>query len=61
MTHAMDKKAIAEGVESNEELTYLRAYRCNGIQGFLFSKPLPPAEFETLLEAEVLPPRQAAE
>jgi len=61
MTHAMDKKAIAEGVESNEELTYLRAYRCNAIQGFLFSKPLPAAEFETLLEAEVLPPRQAAE
>ncbi|HUI16282.1 MAG TPA: EAL domain-containing protein [Alphaproteobacteria bacterium] len=61
MTHAMDKKAIAEGVESNEELTYMRAYRCNAIQGFLFSKPKPPAEFEKLLTAEVLPPRQAAE
>ena len=36
-------------------------YARNAIEGFLFSKPLPPAEFETLLEAETLPPRQAAE
>ncbi len=61
MTHAMDKKAIAEGVENTEELTYLRAYQCNGIQGFLFARPSSAADFEKLLEGETLQPRQAAE
>ncbi|CAO3458720.1 hypothetical protein [Azospirillum argentinense] len=40
LAHALGMQAIAEGVETNEELLYLRAYRCDRIQGYLLAKPL---------------------
>jgi len=46
--HGLKMDIVAEGVETIEELTFLNAMRCTTIQGFLFSKPLPVAEFETL-------------
>jgi diguanylate cyclase (GGDEF)-like protein/PAS domain S-box-containing protein len=57
MTHAIHKKAVAEGVETFDELTYLHAYQIDAIQGFLFSPPVPPDEFEILLRAGTLQPR----
>lgn len=42
---------IAEGVETQEQLEFLRANGCMAYQGFLFSKPVPIAEFEKLLTA----------
>ncbi|MFI4987274.1 MAG: EAL domain-containing protein [Alphaproteobacteria bacterium] len=56
MAHGMQKKAIAEGVETEEELVYLRAYQCDALQGFLFSKPVPPDVCAGLLRAKTLPP-----
>jgi EAL domain-containing protein (putative c-di-GMP-specific phosphodiesterase class I) len=44
-------KVIAEGVELEEQLAYLRDHDCDQIQGFLFSKPLPVGEFEALVIA----------
>jgi diguanylate cyclase (GGDEF)-like protein/PAS domain S-box-containing protein len=41
-------KTIAEGVESAEEWEMLREMGCDEIQGYLISKPLPPAEYEKL-------------
>ncbi|MBA3814402.1 MAG: EAL domain-containing protein [Alphaproteobacteria bacterium] len=41
---------VAEGVESKEQLLFLRAYQCSYIQGYLFSKPLPQVDFENLLK-----------
>jgi diguanylate cyclase (GGDEF)-like protein/PAS domain S-box-containing protein len=38
-------KVIAEGVENNEELTILKKYGCNEIQGYYFSKALPADKF----------------
>lgn len=39
-------KLIAEGVETLEQLDILKELRCNEVQGFLFSKPLPLNDFE---------------
>ncbi|MDO5115174.1 MAG: bifunctional diguanylate cyclase/phosphodiesterase [Synergistaceae bacterium] len=37
---------IAEGVETEEQLAILKNFRCDAVQGFLFDRPLPVAEFE---------------
>lgn len=49
MSHSLSLKMIAEAVETEAELTFLRQQQCNEIQGYLFSRPLPALEFEKLL------------
>ena len=49
--HSLNFKVIAEGVETNEQLAFLRANRCDEIQGYYFSKPLPAREFAALFSA----------
>jgi EAL domain-containing protein (putative c-di-GMP-specific phosphodiesterase class I) len=41
LAHALRLNVIAEGVEDEEQAKYLRLLRCDQIQGFLISKPLP--------------------
>ena len=53
LAHDLDLKAVAEGVETKEELDLLAAYGCDQIQGFYFSKPLPADEFKRLLKIEM--------
>ena len=53
MGHKMGLKVIAEGVETEEQMTLLQYMKCNFMQGYYFSKPLPPAEFEALLTREI--------
>ena len=45
MAHGLGLSVVAEGVESEAELEYLRKRGCDECQGFLFSKPLPAADF----------------
>ena len=58
MAHSLDLKSIAEGVETVEQLEYLRHHGCDEMQGYLFSRPLPLKEVEDLLLCEPsAPPR----
>jgi diguanylate cyclase (GGDEF)-like protein len=45
-------KVIAEGVETEEQLNFLRSHDCDQIQGFIYSRPVPDNEFTALLEKE---------
>ncbi|HTD29576.1 MAG TPA: EAL domain-containing protein, partial [Xanthomonadaceae bacterium] len=49
MAHGLNLDAIAEGVETAAQLAYLRHHRCDQIQGYFFSRPLPVAELEEVL------------
>ncbi len=50
MAHKLKLTVVAEGVETAEHLELLRQFNCNYMQGFYFSKPLPPADFMALLK-----------
>jgi EAL domain-containing protein (putative c-di-GMP-specific phosphodiesterase class I) len=43
---------IAEGVETREQLEFLRAHGCDEIQGYFFSPALPQEEFTRLVEKQ---------
>ncbi len=51
MGKAVAVKIVAEGVETQEQLDYLRSQVCDEAQGFLFSKPLPVEELATLFDS----------
>jgi diguanylate cyclase (GGDEF)-like protein/PAS domain S-box-containing protein len=51
MAHSLGLKVVAEGVETAEQLAFLRAHRCDSMQGYYLSRPLPAEQFETLLQS----------
>jgi EAL domain-containing protein (putative c-di-GMP-specific phosphodiesterase class I) len=52
LAHGIGLRVIAEGVETEEQREILRALGCDGMQGFLFCRPIPPDELRALLERE---------
>ncbi len=50
MAHNLNREVVAEGVEIEQHLDFLRAEGCEVLQGFLFCRPLPAATFEALLQ-----------
>ena len=50
---SMNLRVIAEGVETQEELAFLRAHQCHEAQGYYFSKPVLPDQFAKLLETGI--------
>jgi diguanylate cyclase (GGDEF)-like protein/PAS domain S-box-containing protein len=53
MAHSLKLRVIAEGVETLQELEFLRARQCDEAQGFYFSRPIPPEHFAELLRVGV--------
>jgi EAL domain-containing protein (putative c-di-GMP-specific phosphodiesterase class I) len=49
MAHTLKLAVVAEGVETLEQLEYLRGHRCDQIQGYYLSRPLPVEEIEKML------------
>jgi diguanylate cyclase (GGDEF)-like protein/PAS domain S-box-containing protein len=51
MAHKMGIKTVAEGVETEEQLAFLRDSDCDEAQGFLFSRPVSAKQFQKLVQA----------
>lgn len=51
----LDMTIVSEGIETEEELAFMRNMRCDVAQGFLFYKPLRHDDFEERLKAEFYP------
>ncbi len=52
LAHNLNMKTIAEGVETKEQLEFLRANGCDEIQGYLVSRPMPAEEMTELLRKD---------
>jgi EAL domain-containing protein (putative c-di-GMP-specific phosphodiesterase class I) len=51
MAHKMNILVVAEGVETEEQLAFLREAECDEAQGHLFSRPVSPEQFSELMAA----------
>ena len=51
MAHSLNIMVVAEGVETAEQLAFLRSRQCEEMQGYYFSRPLPASELEALLRS----------
>jgi diguanylate cyclase (GGDEF)-like protein len=52
LAHNLNLEAVAEGVETEEQLELLRSFGCDQVQGYLISRPLPLPELVTYLTAD---------
>jgi diguanylate cyclase (GGDEF)-like protein/PAS domain S-box-containing protein len=55
MARSLKQCVIAEGVETEEQITFLQAHSCDEAQGFYFSKPVVAHQFARLLETGIAP------
>ena len=61
MAHRLKLRVIAEGVETVDELLFLRAHECDEAQGYYFSPPVPAEEFARLLSTGIAEPAVLAQ
>jgi diguanylate cyclase (GGDEF)-like protein len=61
LAHNLRLKVVAEGVETEEQRRFLHLLRCDKMQGYLFSKPLPPEAFAELILKEAVRPKCISE
>lgn len=53
LAHSFRAQCVGEGVETTDQLSYLRLLKCDLAQGYLFSRPVPALEFEEMLRSGV--------
>ncbi|MBI4787490.1 MAG: EAL domain-containing protein [Chloroflexi bacterium] len=51
MAHNLNLSVVAEGVETEQQLAFLRSLTCDEIQGYLFSRPVPAPQFTQMLQS----------
>ena len=56
MAHSMKMQVVAEGIETQAQLDFLRQHGCDEAQGFLLARPLPPDQLASSLERDVPQP-----
>ena len=61
MARSLNLKVIAEGVENEEQMSFLRTHQCNEIQGYYFSKPLTVYAVADKLRGDIPKPRAQAQ
>jgi diguanylate cyclase (GGDEF)-like protein/PAS domain S-box-containing protein len=54
MGRSLKLRVVAEGVETQQELDFLKAHQCDEAQGYYFSPPVPPQKFAQLLKADMV-------
>jgi diguanylate cyclase (GGDEF)-like protein/PAS domain S-box-containing protein len=52
LSHQLDMRVIAEGVETEQQRSFLQQHGCDEMQGYLFSRPVPPQEIPAMLLGE---------
>ena len=50
--HSLHLRVIAEGVETEAQLKFLKVHQCDEVQGYYFSEPIPPEDFARMLAAK---------
>jgi diguanylate cyclase (GGDEF)-like protein/PAS domain S-box-containing protein len=53
MARSLKLRVVAEGVETVEQMAFLRAHECDEAQGYYFSRPVPPQQFADLLRTGI--------
>jgi len=57
LAHSLNLKVVAEGVDAEEQRKFLRLLKCDEMQGYLFSRPVPKNDLLALLQARSTPER----
>ncbi len=61
MAHSLNLRVVAEGVETRQQSEFLSGMKCDELQGYFFSRPLPVSELEKRLEAKDFEVQMATE
>lgn len=56
MAHALGKKIVAEGVETQAQVDFLRSHHCELLQGYFYSRPISSQEFSKLIHHQKIAP-----
>ena len=54
MGQSLNRKIVAEGVENKEQISILKKYQCDEIQGYVFSRPMPGDSMAEFYQREAL-------